>query len=343
MNTPKIDGHRHILFSEAIEVASKLDPVRSVNIYPADIQAESEEINRKKGVEWNRKMHDFDENIADLEAAGMDMGVLQPTQTMFFYWAESPAAAELTRMVNEYTAQEVRKHAAHFLGLATIPLQDVDLAVKELTYAVKELGLKGVVTGSNVNGHGFDEQQFLPFFEAVEALDVPIFIHPNDPAGVERVKGYYLANFLSYPLESAIFATQLVFGGVLDRYRIASFHKRGDKVSRYGEDSPVVGYSYFHEKLLNWIIDRMNHQQDVGPTENIAEHLANANYPEQALISIGATRYTEYGETHFLQSGDTSIVVVYDGDKYSQEDVARMATNNVFAEDNLSALVQQVA
>ena len=218
MNSTKIDGHRHILFSEAIKVASKLDPVRSVNIYPADIQAESEEINRKKGVEWNRKMHDFDENIADLEAAGMDMGVLQPTQTMFFYWAESPAAAELTRMVNEYTAREVRKHAAHFLGLATIPLQDVDLAVKELTYAVKELGLKGVVTGSNVNGHGFDEQQFLPFFEAVEALDVPIFIHPNDPAGIERVKGYYLANFLSYPLESAIFATQLVFGGVLDRY-----------------------------------------------------------------------------------------------------------------------------
>ncbi|PSW05513.1 DUF5718 family protein [Photobacterium lipolyticum] len=132
-------------------------------------------------------------------------------------------------------------------------------------------------------------------------------------------------------------------GGMLDRYRIASFHKRGDKVSRYGEDSPVVGYSYFHEKLLNWIVDRMNHQQDVGPTENIAEHLANANYPEQALISIGATRYTEYGETHFLQSGDTSIVVVYDSDKYSQEDVSRMATNNTFAEDSLSTLVQLVA
>jgi hypothetical protein len=70
MNTPKIDGHRHILFSEAIAVASKLDPVRSVNIYPADIQAESEEINRKKGVEWNRKMHDFDENIAGRHGYG---------------------------------------------------------------------------------------------------------------------------------------------------------------------------------------------------------------------------------------------------------------------------------
>ncbi len=218
MNSRKIDGHRHILFSEAIDVASKLDPVRSVNLYPPDIQEKSEEINRKMGVDWNRKMNDLDENIADLEVAGMDMGVLQPTQTMFFYWAESAAAAELTRMVNEYTAQNVRKHSEHLCGLATIPLQDVELAVKELTYAVEELGLIGVVTGSNVNGQGFDEQQFLPFFEKVEALDVPIFIHPNNPSGIDRVKDYYLANFLSYPLESAITAAQLVFGGVLDRY-----------------------------------------------------------------------------------------------------------------------------
>jgi len=218
MYSKKIDGHRHILFSKAIEVASKLDPVQSVNLYPPDIQQESEEINRQKGAEWNRKMHDVSENIADLEAAGMHMGVLQPTQTMFFYWAEPAAAAELTRMVNEYTAQEVRQNAARFMGLATIPLQDVNLAIKELTYAIRKLGLSGVVTGSNVNGQGFDQEQFLPFFEKVEALDVPIFIHPNNPAGTERVRNYYLANFLAYPLESAIAAAQFVFGGVLDRY-----------------------------------------------------------------------------------------------------------------------------
>jgi aminocarboxymuconate-semialdehyde decarboxylase len=47
---------------------------------------------------------------------------------------------------------------------------------------------------------------------------VPIFIHPNNPSGIDRMKNYYLANFLSYPLESAISAAQLVFGGVLDRY-----------------------------------------------------------------------------------------------------------------------------
>ena len=134
----------------------------------------------------------------------------------------------------------------------------------------------------------------------------------------------------------------LTEGGELDRYRIASFHQRADQVERYGEDSPVIGYSYFHEKLLGWIVDRMNNQRDVGPTENIAEHLANASYPEQALISIGATRYTEYGETTFLQSGDTSMVVVYDGEKYSAQDIAAMAEKADFPQDGISSLIQKV-
>jgi aminocarboxymuconate-semialdehyde decarboxylase len=247
MGAKKIDGHRHILFSEAITLASELDPVKSINIYPSGIHPKSAEINRKKGVEWNRKMSDFDENIADLRAAGMDMGVLQPTQTMFFYWAESSMAAELTRMINEYTAQGVRQHPEHLLGLATIPLQDVELAVKELTYAVQELGLRGVVTGSNVNGHGFDEEQFQPFFETVEELDVPIFIHPNNPAGTERVSKYYLANFAGYPLESTVTAGQLVFGGVLDRYpklKICLSHAGG---------------------VLPFLLGRLEHGQSVRP------------------------------------------------------------------------------
>ena len=218
MGVKKIDGHRHIHLEAAMTVAKKLDPDRTSNMYPPGVHQKSEEINRKKGVDWNRKMGDWDENIADLKAAGMDMGVLQPTQTDFFYWAEPAAAAELTQMVNENTAEGVRKYPDHFLGLATLPLQDAELAVKELTYAIEELGLHGVVTGTNVSGHGFDEEQFQPVFEKVQELDVPIITHPNDPSGTERVGKYYLTNFLAYPLESAIMAGQLVFGGVLDRY-----------------------------------------------------------------------------------------------------------------------------
>ena len=133
-------------------------------------------------------------------------------------------------------------------------------------------------------------------------------------------------------------------GGVLDSYRIASFHYRDGEIHRYGEDSAVIGYSYFHNTLLDWIIERMNHQQDVGPTENIAELLAQSQYPTQAVISIGATRYTPYGETHFLQTGDTSIVVVYDGNRYNAEEIMQMASTHDLANgEGLSVLIQQVA
>lgn len=135
----------------------------------------------------------------------------------------------------------------------------------------------------------------------------------------------------------------LTAGGVLDSYRIASFHCRNDEVHRYGEDSAVIDYSYFHKTLLEWIIERMNHQQDIGPTENIAELLAQSQYPTQAVISIGATRYTPYGETHFLQAGDTSIVVVYDGNRYNAEEIMQMAmTHDLASGDGMSVLIQQV-
>jgi aminocarboxymuconate-semialdehyde decarboxylase len=218
MDVKAIDGHRHIVVKEAAAAAGKLNPAKSSNIYPSGVNERSEQTNRHKGGEWNRKMADMDENLADLKAAGMDIGVLQPTQTMFFYWTEPAAAAELARMVNEFTAQEVRKRPAQWVGLATLPLQDTELAVRELSHAVKNLGLRGVVMGSNVNGRGFDEENFLPFFAKVEELGVPIFIHPNNPAGIERIRNYYLANFLGLPLESTITAAHLVFGGILDRF-----------------------------------------------------------------------------------------------------------------------------
>ena len=247
MDKKKIDGHRHVICLEAAARASKLDTPKSVEIYPSTIDPKSEEINRMKGPEFNRKMSDFEENLSDLKAAGMNLGVLQPTQTMFFYWTEPRAAAELTRMVNEYTARGARQHPENFVGLATVPLQDVPTAIRELTFAVKDLGLKGVVTGSNVNGRGFDEEEFQPFFAKVEELGIPLFIHPNTPAGTERISKYYLVNFLGYPLESAALAAQMVFGGVLDRFpklKICLSHAGG---------------------ILPFLLGRLEHGQSVRP------------------------------------------------------------------------------
>ncbi len=131
-------------------------------------------------------------------------------------------------------------------------------------------------------------------------------------------------------------------GCELDKYRIASFHMRNGELNRYGEDSAAIDYSYFHEQLNDWIIDKMNNQKDEGPAENLSIYLANASYPKQAIISIGATRYTPYGETNFLKSGDQSIVVVYDGDKYTSDEIETMAKLNSFEKSGISLLSQQV-
>lgn len=130
-------------------------------------------------------------------------------------------------------------------------------------------------------------------------------------------------------------------GGTLDNYNIACFHKRNGELNAYGIDSPTVEYSYFHQKLLDWIINQMNHQPDEGPMNHIAEMLKQANYPTKAIISIGATRYTPFGETNFLQVGDVSIVVVYNAKKYTYEQIEEMAEKEQFGED-ISALIQVV-
>ena len=100
-------------------------------------------------------------------------------------------------------------------------------------------------------------------------------------------------------------------GGVMDTYHLVSFLKREGVVHPYGVDAPLLGYSYFYTKLKVWLIEKMNTQEDFGPLENIANHLKEVGYPKQALISIGATAYADFGEKNYLQRGDEVVVIAY--------------------------------
>jgi len=104
-------------------------------------------------------------------------------------------------------------------------------------------------------------------------------------------------------------------GGVMDSYHLCSFVKREGEVHPYGVDAPLLGYSYFYGKLKGWLIEKMNTQEDFGPLEDISAHLKATNYPRQALISIGATAYAEFGEKNYLKSGDEIYVIAYDSRK----------------------------
>ena len=93
-------------------------------------------------------------------------------------------------------------------------------------------------------------------------------------------------------------------------FRLASFLRRGGEVHAYGVDSPLPGYSYYGATLLGWIADRLAQQRgdDGTPLEDVGALVRT----ERALVGIGATRYTPYGETTFLDVGDQTVVVVYD-------------------------------
>jgi hypothetical protein len=131
-------------------------------------------------------------------------------------------------------------------------------------------------------------------------------------------------------------------GGILDRYRIASFLIRDGVVTPYGEDTPIVGYSYFHNKLLEWMKNQLNTQMDIGPLEPISEYLKEDSYPSDAIISIGATRYTSFGESTFLKSGDDVVVVLYDGSLYRPERVEQKVFEDSLDVNGISYLIQRV-
>ena len=132
-------------------------------------------------------------------------------------------------------------------------------------------------------------------------------------------------------------------GGVMDSYHIASFLKRDGKVYQYGEDSPVNTYNYFHTKLKDWIIDKLNNQKDNGPLEDLNTHIKNADCPTGMIISIGATSYTQFGESTFLEVGDEISVYIYDSNTYTFEDILNHSKNEIQPKlKNCSLLNQKI-
>jgi hypothetical protein len=131
-------------------------------------------------------------------------------------------------------------------------------------------------------------------------------------------------------------------GGVMDSWHIASFLRREDVVLRYGEDVELTGYSYFYRKLIDWLVNQINSQQNEGPLEPVGDYLAAAGNPERAIISIGATRYIYFCEKTYIHEDDEVMVILYDGNLYKQNDMLQMAYEGRLDGEGISALVQQV-
>ncbi|ABM04154.1 conserved hypothetical protein [Psychromonas ingrahamii 37] len=107
-----------------------------------------------------------------------------------------------------------------------------------------------------------------------------------------------------------------VEGGELDHFRLCGFHQSNGQWQLCGQDTAITEYTYFYQALLQWLLKQIRQQQDKNALHNIQDLLSQADYPEQILISIGATRYSDYGEQHYLSSGDQLVVALYDSRAY---------------------------
>lgn len=130
--------------------------------------------------------------------------------------------------------------------------------------------------------------------------------------------------------------------GILGNYKIVAYLRRDGILHPYGIDSPISDYSYIYEKLLLWIVSKMNTQADEGPLEPIIDLIKESGYPDHAVIGIGATNYSDFGKKCFLRAGDEGFVVIYSDQDYDLDQIEAMLGSNVCTGENISILHQTV-
>jgi len=166
-----------------------------------------------------KQLWNVERRLRDMDASGIDLQAISIPPFLYFYAIEAVTAAGFARRLNDGLTAVARRYPERFITLATVPLQDTDLAIAELDRAVEQLGMRGVEICSNVAGENLDAPRLLPFFRRVEQLDVPIFIHPHYVAAQDRLREYYLVNLIGNPVDTTIAAASLVFGGIMAKFQ----------------------------------------------------------------------------------------------------------------------------
>jgi aminocarboxymuconate-semialdehyde decarboxylase len=221
----KIDVHAHYVPTNCIGEAKGNDGhVYGMRIVQKGSGQAAYTHNSRNIAFETEQIHSLERRLKDMEAQLVDMQVLSVPPFFFFYAFDPARSLELCRGINDAFAETVSKHPRRFVALANLPMQEPEMAACELERSVRDLGLRGAEICSNINGKNLDDKNLGPFYSKVQELDVPVFIHPSNVLGGERLRGYYLQNLIGNPSETAVAAASLIFGGVLKEFPRLKFY-----------------------------------------------------------------------------------------------------------------------
>jgi aminocarboxymuconate-semialdehyde decarboxylase len=214
---PVIDIHCHVVTLAAGALVKDIfDP--KFEPYMTFHSAASTEIDNQQAAKIGPLLTSVAARLKVMDREGIDIQAVSTAPGQYYYWADPGIGRRTARLINDNIASIVAGNPERFVGLATVPMQAPELAVAELTRAVKELGLRGVEIGPNIAGAELSEERFRPFFAKAEELGILIFMHPHGFTEGRRLAKHFFSNIIGNPLDTTIAVHHLIFGGVLEAY-----------------------------------------------------------------------------------------------------------------------------
>jgi len=156
--------------------------------------------------------------LVDMDKYKVDKMVLCTVPVLFNYWAKPADTYDWNLFLNDHLAAVTEEYPDRFVGLGTVPMQDIPLAIKEMERCKTELKMPGLEIGSNINNKNLDHPDFHPFWEAAEDLGVSIFVHPWEMMGTAVTPDYFMPWLVGMPAETSRAICCMIFGGIFDKY-----------------------------------------------------------------------------------------------------------------------------
>jgi aminocarboxymuconate-semialdehyde decarboxylase len=164
-----------------------------------------------------KNCYDPESILIDMDNNGVQTMALCNIPVLFNYWAKPAHTYDWSQYLNDFFCDIQKKYPSRFVGLGTLPMQDVELAIKELERC-KEIGLPGVEIGSHIEDKNLDHETFYPFWEAAQDLEMSIFIHPWEMMGQMDMQKFWLPWLVGMPAETSRAICSMMFGGVFDKF-----------------------------------------------------------------------------------------------------------------------------